>query len=121
MERMADLRKNTGDVKLSLKELHRNTNNTEIGIIIFKLKTYPHSFLFPAHKIESLVKLEAQYGPLPQYSPAIDDVLGYLKKVCMSFSLPIIPVYFCSVHVASWVKCPQRHKDEVTSLFHHQS
>ena len=34
-----------------------------------------------AHKIESLVKLEAEYGPLPQYSPAIDDVLDYLKEV----------------------------------------
>ena len=37
--------------------------------------------VYIAHKIEHLVKLEAEYGPLPQYSPAIDDVLGYLKKV----------------------------------------
>ncbi|CAI8041977.1 hypothetical protein GBAR_LOCUS23305 [Geodia barretti] len=51
-----------GDVKHSLRELHKNRNNTEI-----------------AHKIESLVKLEAEYGPLPQYSPAI-DALDYLKE-----------------------------------------
>ena len=38
--------------------------------------------LFAAHKIEALVKLEAQYGQLPEYSPAIDDVLEYLKPVC---------------------------------------
>ena len=34
-----------------------------------------------AHKIESLVKLEAKYGPLPGFSPAVDDVLEYLKQV----------------------------------------
>jgi hypothetical protein len=39
-----------------------------------------------AHKIESLVKLEAEYGPLPQYSPAIDDVLDYLKEVHISIT-----------------------------------
>jgi HEAT repeat protein len=65
MEKMVDLRHELGgDVKHSLMELHKNTNNTEI-----------------AHKIESLVKLEAEYGPLPQYSPAIDDVLDYLKEL----------------------------------------
>ena len=37
-----------------------------------------------AHNIESLVKLEAEYGPLPQYSPAIDNVLDYLKEVYLS-------------------------------------
>jgi hypothetical protein len=65
MEKMVDLRHELGgDVKHSLVELHKNTNNTEI-----------------AHKIESLVKLEAEYGPLPQYSPAIDNVLDYLKEL----------------------------------------
>ena len=34
-----------------------------------------------AHKIESLVKLEAKYGPLSGFSPAVDDVLEYLKQV----------------------------------------
>ena len=37
-----------------------------------------------AHNIESLVKLEAEYGPLPQYYPAIDNVLDYLKEVYLS-------------------------------------
>ena len=43
-----------------------------------------HSFFnhIAAHKIETLVKLESQYAPLPHYSPAIDDVLHYLKPVC---------------------------------------
>ena len=39
-------------------------------------------FVFTAHKMEALVKLEAQYGQLPEFSPAIDDVVEYLKTVC---------------------------------------
>ena len=37
---------------------------------------------FTAHKMEALVKLEARYGQLPGFSPAINDVLAYLKTVC---------------------------------------
>ena len=37
-----------------------------------------------AHKIKTLVKMEAQYGQLPEYSPAIDDVLDYVQKVCLN-------------------------------------
>ena len=36
-----------------------------------------------AHKVEHLVKLEAKCGPLPNQSPAIDEVLDYLAKVCI--------------------------------------
>ena len=84
MERMVDLRHELGDIKLSLEELHKNPNNTDIGesplwlIPVFTLVSNP-----AAHKIESLVKLEAKYGPLPQYSPSINDALEYLKKVCL--------------------------------------
>ena len=34
-----------------------------------------------AHTIEGLVKLEAKYGPLIGFSPAVDDVLDYLQSV----------------------------------------
>jgi len=34
-----------------------------------------------AHKIEDLLELEAKYGPLPGFTPAIDDVLNYLRQV----------------------------------------
>ena len=40
-------------------------------------------FIFSAHKVEALVKLEAQYGQLPGVSPAVDDVLEFLKTVCL--------------------------------------
>ena len=125
MEKMNDLHHELGDIKVSLKELHKNPNNTDIGTSLSLVSINANGLILNlvAHKIEHLVKLESEYGPLPQYSPAIDDVLGYLKKVCTSSSLPITPVYFCCVcvHVASWIECPQRHKNEVTSLFHHQS
>jgi hypothetical protein len=64
MERMMELRHDLGDIEQSLKDLHMNTNNTAI-----------------AHKIESLVKLETTYGPLTEYSPAIEDVLAYLEPL----------------------------------------
>ena len=35
-----------------------------------------------AHKIEHLVVLEAQRGPILEKSPAINDVLEYLNEVC---------------------------------------
>ena len=35
-----------------------------------------------AHQVQSLVKLEAKYGPLPEFPPAIDDVLDYFESVC---------------------------------------
>ena len=38
--------------------------------------------------IEYLVKLEAKYGPLPDYSPAIDDVLEYLSEVKLAQLVP---------------------------------
>ena len=34
-----------------------------------------------AHTIEGLVKLEAKYGPLIGFSPAVYDVLDYLQSV----------------------------------------
>ena len=34
-----------------------------------------------AHKIEHLVVLEAQRGPIQEKSPAINDVLEYLNEV----------------------------------------
>ena len=49
-----------------------------------------------AHKIESLVKLEAEYGPLPQYSPAIDDVLDCLKEVHISIIIMLFEFYTLS-------------------------
>ena len=39
-----------------------------------------------AQKLETLVKLEAEYGPLPDYTPAIEDVLAYLQQVSKSLS-----------------------------------
>ena len=39
-----------------------------------------------AEKLETLVKLEAEYGPLPDYTPAIEDVLAYLQQVSKSLS-----------------------------------
>ena len=35
-----------------------------------------------AHKLRDLLELEAKYGPLTGYTPAINDVLDYLKQVC---------------------------------------
>ena len=37
--------------------------------------------LIVAHGIEHLVKLESKRGPLPNYSPAIEEVLEYLTEV----------------------------------------
>ena len=34
MEKMTDLHNELGDVKVSLKELHKNPNNTDIGMYI---------------------------------------------------------------------------------------
>ena len=52
------------------------------------------------------MKLEAQYGQLPEFSPAIDDVLEYLKTVCIVyysfFTTNIeLSVFSCA---ASWFK-----------------
>ena len=34
MEKITDLRHELGDIKVSLKELHKNPNNTDIGMYI---------------------------------------------------------------------------------------
>lgn len=39
---------------------------------------------YAAHKLEQLLTLEVKYGPLPGQTPAIDDVLIYLKQVLTS-------------------------------------
>ena len=39
------------------------------------------TFSFTAHKLEKLIKLEAEYGQAPSFDPAIDVVLEYLKPV----------------------------------------
>ena len=85
MEEMAELRHEVGDVQDTLETLHRDPNNSAIGMF----SSYSHGFFYvcthwyisAAHVIEHLVKLEAKYGPLPDYSPAIDDVLEYLSEV----------------------------------------
>ena len=57
-------------------------------------------FVFTAHKMEALVKLEAQYGQLPEFSPAIDDVLEYLKTVCSYIhNIPTLHIYRCIFHL----------------------
>lgn len=37
--------------------------------------------MYTAHKLRDLLELEAKYGPLPGYTPAIDAVLNHLTQV----------------------------------------
>ena len=46
--------------------------------------------LHAAHKLEKLIKLEAEYGPVQDFYPAIDDVLDYLRTVCYITSNKLI-------------------------------
>ena len=50
--------------------------NLAISAIVDSICLYP-----TAHKIEALVKQEVRYGTLPEYSPAVNDVLEYIKPV----------------------------------------
>ena len=42
--------------------------------------------------LQQLVKLEAKQGPLPDETPAIDDMLEYLAEVYIYTSLSYIPL-----------------------------
>jgi hypothetical protein len=64
MEQMAELRHKLGDIQEALETLHENSNNSEV-----------------AHMLQQLVKLEAKQGPLPDETPAIDDMLEYLAEL----------------------------------------
>ena len=54
-------------------------------------------YIYQAHKMEELLKLEAKYGPLPGHSPTIDYVLRSLQQVqhkqcavCYYFTVSLI-------------------------------
>ena len=36
---------------------------------------------YTASKLRQLLTLEAEYGSLPEYTPALSDVINYLNKV----------------------------------------
>ena len=48
--------------------------------------------LTSANKVEELLSLEAQYGPLSGYRPAINTVLNYLQQVWMDIITCILQV-----------------------------
>ena len=43
--------------------------------------------LSSANKVEELLSLEAQYGPLSGYTPAINTIHNYLQQVSASYSI----------------------------------
>ena len=43
---------------------------------------YPVFRMSTANKLKWMLALEAEHGPLPGTSPALKDVLDYLKMVC---------------------------------------
>ena len=82
--KMHELRTSIGDVVDALEILHDNPEKTEIGNAESWIECFVNlikSFQ-KAHKLEKLVKLEAEFGPTPSFSPTIDDVLEYLITVC---------------------------------------
>ncbi|CAI8020933.1 hypothetical protein GBAR_LOCUS12470 [Geodia barretti] len=64
MERIDELREELGDITEALEMMHENQNNSDI-----------------AHKLEHLIKLEANRGPPKDETPAINDVLDYLSDL----------------------------------------
>ena len=81
---MDKLREKLGNVHEALVQLHKNTEDTSIGIEVTELSLINFSvFFYLARKLETLVKKEAEYGPAPGYTPTVDDVLDYLERVCV--------------------------------------
>ena len=80
---MNKLRSELRNLKSALDAIHEDSGTTPTGrsgrssiLLHFTMLCF-----VTAHKIEDLLKLEAKYGPLPGFTPAIDDVLNYLKQV----------------------------------------
>ena len=55
--------------------------------IVILAPSSKHAFVCAASKLQRLVVLEAEHGPLPGTTPAITDILNYLENVIVDVSI----------------------------------
>lgn len=84
MYRMRIIQSKLGDIHHVLEDIHKNP--TAATSLCKKLSSYigrqnNDIMVSSVNNIEELLSLEAQYGPLTGYTPAINEILNYLQQV----------------------------------------
>ena len=105
MYQMKVLRSELGDVYSVLVTMHKDliASTSLCQWWILGLKYNYYDMLHPIQtekKVEELFILEAKYGPISGYEPAINDVLKYLSEV---LALQILFWILHTVTIASFI------------------
>ena len=85
------LRKEIPSVVQALRTLHQQPASTKLGesaenVVSLQVEPgyYSHLILIIADKVQIILQLESQYGPLPGFTPALTDVIDYLTEVSVT-------------------------------------
>ena len=98
---MEDLRKQIPSTLLTLQKLHEKPEDIHLGKqwLLYALQTLRKSIMslkfnhisnsHTASKLQRLLVLESEHGPLPGASPVLDDMLHYLNQVlcCIQYTI----------------------------------
>ena len=88
--RIKKIRDSTDSVFSILEKLHKEQGNNSHGLGIshcFKFIIHNYNFTYLVEHLKELIQLESQYGPPPDYTPALDQLINYYNKVTTTMCL----------------------------------